>query len=247
MERVATRFQEFDVVFGAVGENETHVVTLRSREFDDVSPSDAARGLVHWSAGRALAQFVASQLEPRSKRIIELGAGCAGFPGIVCMMRGASFVRFVDKEERALDVLTQNLVDVETEFFRARPRFEVDRIDFADPLEAQNVLERRDAGDESYDFDYVLAADVLYDEDVSTAAGLFRYAFALLSKDDDDHDEKRFFLSYCHRADSHFLAPLAAEYGFRCVSASAVTFPASAVAAREDDRAEMEIVEFALI
>ena len=59
--------------------------------------------------------------------------------------------------------------------------------------------------------------------------------------------EKRFFLGYCHRADSHFLAPLAAEYGFRCVSASAVSLPASAVSERDDDRTEMEIVEFALI
>lgn len=38
-----------------------------------------------------------------------------------------------------------------------------------------------------------------------------------------------------------------AEYGFRCVSASAVSLPASAVSERDDDRTEMEIVEFALI
>ena len=37
------------------------------------------------------------------------------------------------------------------------------------------------------------------------------------------------------------------EYGFRCVSASAVSLPASAVSERDDDRTEMEIVEFALI
>lgn len=33
----------------------------------------------------------------------------------------------------------------------------------------------------------------------------------------------------------------------RCVSASAVSLPASAVSERDDDRTEMEIVEFALI
>lgn len=46
---------------------------------------------------------------------------------------------------------------------------------------------------------------------------------------------------------SVYRAPLAAEYGFRCVSASAVSLPASAVSERDDDRTEMEIVEFALI
>ena len=127
-----------------------------------MSPGDAARGLVHWSAGRALAQFVASQLQLNSKRIVELGCGCSGFPGIVSVLSsGASFVRFIDKEERALDVLRQNLVDVERYFSEARARFEVDRVDFADPLEAQNILARRDAGD-AWDFDYALAADGLF-------------------------------------------------------------------------------------
>ena len=249
-ERGATRIREFDVVVVRRSGRNTTRVTLRSRESTNVSPGDAARGLVHWSAGRALAQFVASQLQLNSKRIVELGCGCAGFPGIVSVLSsGASFVRFIDKEERALAVLRQNLVDVQRYFSEARARFEVDRVDFADPLEAQNILARRDAGD-AWDFDYALAADVLYDEDVSTAAGLFRYAFVLLNTDDGPRSrrhEKRFFLGYCHRADSHFLAPLAAEYGFRCVSASAVSLPASAVSERDDDRTEMEIVEFALI
>ena len=42
---------------------------------------------------------------------------------------------------------------------------------------------RAHAGD-AWDFDYALAADVLYDEDVSSAAGLFRYALVLLNTDD---------------------------------------------------------------
>lgn len=54
-ERGATRIREFDVVVVRRSGRNTTRVTLRSRESTNVSPGDAARGLVHWSAGRALA------------------------------------------------------------------------------------------------------------------------------------------------------------------------------------------------
>jgi len=53
-ERGATRLREFDVVVVRRSGRNTTRVTLRSRESANVSPGDAARGLVHWSAGRAL-------------------------------------------------------------------------------------------------------------------------------------------------------------------------------------------------
>jgi len=66
-ERGATRIREFDVVVVRRSGRNTTRVTLRSRESTNVSPGDAARGLVHWSAVSLPASAVSERDDDRTE------------------------------------------------------------------------------------------------------------------------------------------------------------------------------------
>lgn len=62
-----------------------------------------------WSSGLILSAYLQSQKLPcKGKRVLELGAGCAGLNGMVLLNLGASSVVFTDQRE-VLSLLKQNL------------------------------------------------------------------------------------------------------------------------------------------
>ena len=54
-------------------------LTLRAWRRRDATPAEAARGDAIWRCGRELANVV-YDVRPRG-RVLEIGAGCSGFPG----------------------------------------------------------------------------------------------------------------------------------------------------------------------
>jgi len=240
---------------------------LRAFNRVDASPGASARGETVWEAGVALANFIAATFrgaDIAGKRVLELGAGCSGYPGRTAQLAGAKYVLLTDSNERALSVLksgTRRVVpgdnvvadpDDDHELCAERDaehmmcyglayldehglaRLELPRLELARLDIAEPAPEFFNSVDA---FDIILAADVLYDEDERTCTGLFRTAASLLAPGG------RLIIAYAHRADDEFIDPIASgEYGFQCVGIHDVK--RSAVS--HGWTTELEIVEFVL-
>ena len=213
-------------------------LTLRAWRRRDATPAEAARGDAIWRCGRELANVV-YDVRPRG-RVLEIGAGCSGFPGRAAARRpGVVKVTMLDCEPSAVLALRRAL--------------DHDRRHNADVVEAReitaevfdvrNACKTREIEPKAC-YDTILAADVLYDEDWETAEGLFRFVSVMLARErDEEGREPTFYLAYAHRAAANFVPMLAVEYGL----AFARSRKANAVVdddASEDDRAEIEIGEF---
>lgn len=212
-------------------------LTLRAWRRRDATPAEAARGDAVWRCGRELANIV-YDARPRG-RVLEIGAGCSGYPG-----RAAA---------RRPGVVKVTMLDCELSAVRAlRRALDHDARHNADVIEAReitaDVFDVRDAVktlemEPKACYDTILAADVLYDEDVETAEGLFRFVSVMLAREKRDGREPTFYLAYAHRAAADFVPTLAVEYGLAFARSRA----ANAVVdddALDDDRAEIEIGEF---
>ena len=201
-------------------------LTLRAWRRRDATPAEAARGDAIWRCGRELANVV-YDVRPRG-RVLEIGAGCSGFPGRAAARRpGVVKVTMLDCEPSAVLALRRAL--------------DHDRRHNADVVEAReitaevfdvrNACKTREIEPKAC-YDTILAADVLYDEDWETAEGLFRFVSVMLARErDEEGREPTFYLAYAHRAAATFF--LFFEYP-----------PVVDDNASEDDRAEIEIGEF---
>lgn len=238
---------------------------LRAFSRIDASPSASVRGETCWEGGVALANFLASTTtagECADKRVLEIGAGCSGYPGRTLALAGAAYVLLTDANEDALEQLRRGtwrvasgddiVADPTDETLpvddarhlttyglgdQARgvaPRLEVTTLDINAPPPTFGHRVRADVNT----FDIILAADVLYNEDEQTCTGLFRTAALCLAP------AGRLIIAYAHRADDMFLSPIATgEYGFRAVAIHAVKRDVMA----HGWNTELEIVEFARI
>ncbi len=241
---------------------------LRAFSRIDASPSASVRGETCWEGGVALANFLASTTtagECAGKRVLEIGAGCAGYPGRTLALAGAAYVLLTDANEDALEQLRGGMRvvasgdDVVADYsdktlpvHDARIMRIMNAYGLGDP--ARNVAPRLEVttldinvppptfGERVRNdidaFDIILAADVLYNEDEQTCTGLFRTAALCLAPGG------RFIIAYAHRADDAFLSPIATgEYGFRAVAIHAVKRDVMA----QGWNTELEIVEFARV
>ena len=75
----------------------TPVILMASEKRELADQTDADTGLDLWDASVALALYLDSNRNLCSGiRVLELGSGCSGLPGIVCSIGGAKSVTFSD-------------------------------------------------------------------------------------------------------------------------------------------------------
>lgn len=168
-------------------------------------------GLMLWESARLMASILAAnQSIVAGKRVLELGCGCGGICSMIST-KSADFVVTTDGDEKALELLSQNVASNLQSSSLAK--LIVKRLEWGNRDHIEEIKKLNDVG-----FEVILGTDVTYVPEAIIP--LFATARELLSSSRSIKEELKPALILCHvlrRVDEPSILSAASQFGFRLV------------------------------
>lgn len=166
-------------------------------------------GLMLWESARLMASILAAnQSIVAGKRVLELGCGCGGICSMISA-KSADFVVATDGDEKALELLSQNVSSNLQSSSLAK--LIVKRLEWGNRDHIEEIKKLNDVG-----FEVILGTDVTYVAEAIIP--LFATARELLASSRSIKEELKLALILCHvlrRVDEPSILSAASQFGFR--------------------------------